>query len=191
MAFDPAKVPGGDVAAWGAHCRAKALDGLESEDWKIVYDWTKSWVGWGGGAWIPDTWLLYAVSGLLHGQPRSAVHSLDLGIGIWLTGPIDRGLLIWCRGVVVMRYLTDPKTALLDLRSVEEPATWLASTMEGAVGRGEQAAAHSRRRKPTVPPRPEFTGADSVVAAAAPPVGSRRDGDRPAVWDHVAAYLSA
>ena len=79
MTFDPAKVPGGDVAHWGAQCRVKALAGLDAGNWRPVYDWTKSWIGWGGGAWLPDTWLLCAASALLKGQPRTAIHS----IGPW------------------------------------------------------------------------------------------------------------
>lgn len=45
MTFDPAKVPGGDVAKFGAECRAKALDGVTASDWRPIYDWTKSWIG--------------------------------------------------------------------------------------------------------------------------------------------------
>jgi len=42
MTFDPAKVPGGDVAAWGAECREKALVGVRDGDWRSIHGWTKS-----------------------------------------------------------------------------------------------------------------------------------------------------
>lgn len=45
MTFDAAKVPGGDVGRWGAECRANALQGVGSQDWRGVYEWTKSWIG--------------------------------------------------------------------------------------------------------------------------------------------------
>jgi hypothetical protein len=53
MTFDLARVPGGDVAAWGAECRDKALSGVRDGDWCSIYDWTKSWIGWGGGCMVP------------------------------------------------------------------------------------------------------------------------------------------
>lgn len=74
----------------GRGVRAKSLAGVENSDWRPVYDWTKSWIGWGGGAWIPDSWILYAVSALLQGKTRIAVHSLDLGLGAWLEGPVKQ-----------------------------------------------------------------------------------------------------
>lgn len=111
------KVPGGDIAAWGSECRDKALAGAAEGDPRAVHGWTKSWIGWGGGAWIPDTWILYAVAGIMEGKPRIAVHSLDLGIRAWLAGPLDRAGLIWLRGLVVEQRLNDPKTALLDFGS--------------------------------------------------------------------------
>jgi|SRR5262245_3306306 len=79
MTFAAAKMPGGDVAAWGAECRAKALAGVEAGNWRPVYAWTKGWIGWGGGAWIPDTWLLYAVSALLR-------VSRKLLFAVWISG---------------------------------------------------------------------------------------------------------
>ena len=53
MTFDLAKVPGGDVAAWGAERRDKALSGVRDGDWRSIYDWTKSWTEWGDDAWLP------------------------------------------------------------------------------------------------------------------------------------------
>jgi hypothetical protein len=34
MTFDASKVPGGDVAGWGANCRDKAFAGLKARDWR-------------------------------------------------------------------------------------------------------------------------------------------------------------
>ena len=47
MAFDASKVPGGDVAVGGRDCREHAEEALSADDWRGVYDWTKSWIGWG------------------------------------------------------------------------------------------------------------------------------------------------
>lgn len=191
MTFDPGKVPGGDVAHWGAECRTKALAGVLAEDWRPVYDWTKSWIGWGGGAWIPDSWLLYAVSGLLHGQPRIAVHSLDLGLGTWLSGEADQAMLTWCRGAVVMDRLADPKTALLDLEACEDSIpSWLAASAATRLGTCRAAAPKSRKRVPSVKPRPGFTGADAVRHVVAPPVTRRESGDQPEVWTSVERFFS-
>ena len=49
MTYDPAKVPGGDGARWGADCRTKALAGVADGDWRSTHDWTKSWIGWEAG----------------------------------------------------------------------------------------------------------------------------------------------
>jgi len=192
MTFDPAKVPGGDVVAWGAQCRAKALAGLHAGDWRPVYDWTKSWIGWGGGAWLPDTWLLYAASAILHGQPRTAVHSLDLGIGTWLAGDSDRTLLTWCRGTIVMDRLTDPKTALIDFEDCDGaiPA-WLRTQADTRLEDCRVAAPRSRKRTPSVKPRPPFTGFDQMLHVVAPPVGQRRDGEQPEAWAQLEKYFMA
>ncbi|GAA5195389.1 hypothetical protein GCM10023346_25200 [Arthrobacter gyeryongensis] len=191
MGFDPAKVPGDDVAAWGAQCREKALAGLEAGDWKAVHDWTRSWVGWGGGAWIPDTWLLYAVSALGQGKPRIAVHSIDLGLKYWLPGPIDQAVLAWCRGVIVMDRLGDPKTALIDLEAAAPLLpVWLAPAAAERLARCREEAAKSRKRTPSVKPRPEFTGPDPVLDSVAPPAAAHHDGDKPSVWETVATFFA-
>ena len=190
MTFDPAKVPGGDVAGWGERCRIDALAGVQTRDWRRTHDATKSWVGWGGGAWIPDTWLLYAVSALLKGEPRNAVHALDLGIKTWLEGPTDQALLTWCRGMVVWRVLKDPKTALIDLEHAARflPA-WLGAPIDEVLQRCHNDGSRSRKRRPSVEPRPAHAGSDSLRHVVAPATLERRDGDRPAVWDHVAPHL--
>lgn len=192
MTFDLSKVPSGDVVRWGDECRAKALVGVEAEDWRSVYDWTKSWIGWGGGAWIPDTWLLYAVSGLLQGKPRIGVHSLDLGLGTWLAGEADRAVLTWCRGAIVMDQLADPKTALLDLEDCRDMLpSWLGSRANERLERCRTDAAKSRKRVPSVKPRPSFTGFDHMLDQVAPAVVERQDGEQPAVWTRVQKYFSA
>jgi len=190
MTFDPAKVPGGDVSLWGADCRAKALEGVAAADWRDVYDWTKSWIGWGGGAWIPDTWLLYAVSALLDGKPRNAVHSLDLGLRVWLAGEKDRAALTWLRGQIVMDRLADPKSALLDLEdSVDMLPTWLQSGAADRLKRCRDEAAKSRKRVPSVNPRPAFVGSEDSQDVVAPAVTDRADGSEPETWTQIEAYF--
>src|SRR6476620_4888133 len=191
MTFDPAKVPGGDVAGWGEECRAKTLAGIDAEDWRPVYDWTKSWICWGGGAWIPDTWLLYAVSALLQGKPRSAVHGLDLGLGTWLPGEADRAVLTWCRGVIVMDRLADPKTALIDLEDCRDSVPqWLRPRATGRHEACRDAAPKSPKRVPSVNPRPVFTGFAETRHVVAPPVVQRQSGEQPGVWTSVERYFS-
>lgn len=190
MTFDAAKVPGGDVRRWGEECRAKALRGVGNQDWREIYDWTRSWVGWGGGAWLPDTWLLYAASAILHKQPKSAVHSLDLGLRIWLAGPEDRAALTWCRGLLVWSELKDPKTALLDLESwLQDAPSWAAPSPRETLEMCRQAASISRKRVPSVGPRPAFEGPKPAQSTIAPEVGRREDGSEPAVWGEISSFF--
>ena len=190
MTFDPAKVPGGDVAAWGAECRDKALIGIRDGDWRSIYDWTKSWIGWGGGAWLPDIWMLYAVSALVQGKPRIAIHSLDLGLKTWLAGTVDRTALTWCRGIIVMDRLADPKTALLDLEdSVVDVPAWAEPLAERRLEHCRDAAAASRKRVPSVGPRPAYEGSEGSVHVVAPPAGERADGEQPEVWPAVQSFF--
>lgn len=190
MTFDPARVPGGDVAAWGAECREKALDGVRAGDWRSIYDWTKSWITSGGGAWLPDTWLLYAVSALIQGKPRIGIHSLDLGLRTWLAGPSDRAALTWCRGVIVMRELADPKTALLDLDDIAAflPA-WTSPFACPCIERCRDAAAASRKQVRAVGPRPDFEGSRTYEHTVASKVDDRRDGERPEVWPTIEQFF--
>jgi hypothetical protein len=183
VAFDQSRVPGGDVGVFGERCRRDALGALAKQEWAGVYECTKSWVGWGGGAWLPDAWILYAASALLKGEPRGAVNSLDLGLRVWIVGPQDRRALVWLRGMVIWRRLNDPKTALLDL-DVQAPA-WLAPDPADLVARCAEAAARSRKRVPSVKPRPALSTPDWAYASVAPAVGRRQDGDIPSVWEQV------
>jgi hypothetical protein len=183
-------VPGGDVAAFGDRCRSEALAGLQAQDWRPVYDWSKSWIGWGGGAWLPNPWLLYAASALLKGEPRTAVHSFDLGLRVWLSGHADRAALTWLRGVVVADRLKDPKTALLDLReSRGQLPHWLIAGADERLAACEASAATSRKRVPSVKPRPEYAPVAGTHDGVAPPVGERLDGQRPSVWEQVGPVL--
>ena len=144
MSFDPSKVPGGNVARFGMECRERALAGVADGDSRAVHDWTKSWVGWGGGAWVTDTWLLYAVSALIEGKPKSAVHSLDLGLRTWIEGDSDRAVLQWCRGAVIWSALNDPKTALADLTTTRPAAPrWLTEDPDGRIDACRQAITKS------------------------------------------------
>ncbi|HSE46690.1 MAG TPA: hypothetical protein VLA89_15310 [Gemmatimonadales bacterium] len=191
MTFDASKVPGGDVAQWGDECRERALAALAQADWRGVYEWTKSWVGWGGGAWLPDSWLLYATSALLKNEPKNAIHSLDLGLRTWIEGPIDRAVLTWCRGILVWRLLKDPKTALVDLEAAaDQVPDWLEDDVASGIQTCQQNAAASRKRVPSAKPRPDFSVPSTGRGFAAPPVGSHVDGTRPAVWDQVAANFA-
>ncbi|WP_207009612.1 hypothetical protein [Nocardioides aromaticivorans] len=190
MRFDPAQMPGEDVSRWGADCRAKALAALGASDWRGVHEWTKSWIGWGGGAWIPDTWLLYAASALLEGKPRNAVHGLDLGLRVWLAGASDRAALTWLRGLIVMDRLADPKTALIDLEeSLELLPNWLRDESADRLERCRDEAARSRKRVPSVQPRPAFVGAEGSRHVVAPSVSDRVDGSEPEAWPVIRSYF--
>lgn len=190
MAFDPAKVPGGDVGEWGRKCQASALDALAEGDWRGVYEWTKSWVGWGGGARRVDVWLLYASSGLLKGEPRSAIHTLDLGLRNWIESPIDRAVLTWSRGALVWKRLNDPKTALADLATgAAQVPTWLEPDPSSRLQVCDEAASSSRKRVPSVKPCADYSPLPSRDFVA-PPVGVVVDGARPEFWNDLASYYS-
>ncbi|GAB3862702.1 hypothetical protein GCM10028801_28730 [Nocardioides maradonensis] len=177
MTFTIDKVPGGDIAAWGRECRDKALAGAAEGDPRAVHDWTKSWIGWGGGAWLPDPWILYTVAGLLEGKPRIAVHSLDIAIRTWLAGASDRAALTWLRGMVISDRLNDPKTALIDLRdAAAQVPGWMTVAPDQRLEECESAAATSRKRVASVKPRPAHVGASSMVDVVAPPVVGRMMG---------------
>ncbi|MBI5231017.1 MAG: hypothetical protein HY876_02505 [Coriobacteriales bacterium] len=192
MSIDRPPASAEETAVWGLGCERKAVAAVHAGDWRGIHDWTKSWVSRGGGAWIPDTWLLYAASALLKGQPRIAVRSLDLGIGTWLDGVGDRAALTWIRGSIIWRRLDDPKSALLDLEADLPFPRWTrsATDVDQVLDACRQAASTSRKRAATVPPRPSFTGAGSTGEVVAPSLGDRRDGDEPRVWTEVAALLS-
>jgi hypothetical protein len=150
----------------------------------------RGWIGWGGGAWLPDTWLLYAVSALIEGKPRGAVHSLDLGLKTWLEGGADRAALTWFRGGIVMDRLADPKTALLDLddAAADVPA-WAESNTGDRLDQCRRAAEVSRKRVASVKPRPAHAGPENFLHVVAPSVGARTDGEKPIVWSAIEAFF--
>ena len=192
VTFRPQLVPGGDVAAFGARCRTEAVAGLQAQDWRPVHDWSKSWIGSGGGAWLPGPWLLYAASALLKGEPRIAVHSLDLALRVWLAGRADRAALTWLRGVLVVDQLKNPKAALVDLReSRSQLPDWLTTGADDRLAACEAATATSRMRVPSVKPRPEYSPLAATHDGVAPPVSERVDGQRPSVWDQVGPLLTS
>lgn len=117
----------------------------------------KGWIGGGGGAWIVDPWLVYVGSALLQGQPRSATHSTDLAVRVWIAEPANRAILRWVRGDVIRRRLNDPKTALEDLTASVNPSQRGWSSVQWRIktrallrrppaARGRR---RSRRRRPT------------------------------------------
>ena len=198
--FDASHI-GGDVAAFGEQCKAQALAGIAADDWRDVYEWTKSWISSGGGGYLPDAWLVYAVSGLLHKQPRTAVHTIDMALQTWIGGTADRAALTWCRGLLILNHLSDPSTALLDLEDAHPSLPhWLSAGSTEALESCREAASRSRKKKASVPPRPEydlplhrgvFSPGASGLAAFAPDVSVRCDGDEPDVWPTVAPFFYA
>lgn len=178
--------PSEDVRAVGEHCQREALIALADDDWHGLYRWTKSWVTSGGGAWLPDTWILYAVSALLKGEPRTAVHALDLGLGTWISGPQDRAALRWCRGVTIWTRLNDPKTALADLDPADDLPDWLVVDRSATIDRCAAAATTSRKRVASVSPSPTLTITHEARGTVAPHVTNRADGDEPSIWVAVA-----
>lgn len=172
-------------------CRQRALAGVADGDWRAVHDWTKSWVGWGGGAWVTDTWLLYAVSALLEGKPKNAVHSLDLGLRTWIEGDADRAVLLWCRGLVIWSALNDPKTAMADLTTAGAAVpSWLTDDPDGSIGACRQAADRSRKRVASVKPAPRLHVPRDGRGFVAPPIGHRVDGSAPLVWEDVKTFFT-
>lgn len=180
------------MASFGRECRQLAVDAVLENDWRRGHDWTKSWVAWGGGAWLPDAWLLYATSALLKGEPKNAIHSLDVRLRTWIEGPVDRAVLTWCRGVLVWRLLKDPKTALLDLEAASgQVPSWLATDVSLRLKACHQDAAASRKRVPSVKPRPDFAAPAGGRDFVAPAVDGHVDGARPPFWDNIASNFAA
>ncbi len=166
--------------------RDKISDALTAKDWHAVYACTKGWVGQGGGAWLPEAWLTYAASALLHGQPRIAVRSLDLGLQNWITDQADRSILLWARGSVILRYLDDPKTALPDFEAAATSAPdWLAHLLGHDAAACRASAATSRKRKPSVQPAPS-KGVDMTIhEKVAGPAAEHQPGSQPGLWDEL------
>ena len=126
----------------------------------------------------------------MNGQPRNAVHSIDLALANWITDAADRAILRWVRGHIISIRLADPKTALLDFEAacVHAPA-WLRTVAHESRERCAAEAPASRKRKPTVPKAPDHAGPQSVHATVAPPDSPREPGRRPPVWEAVMTAL--
>src|SRR5690348_11496112 len=97
-----------DPLASEAEYRRMAVEALAVRDANAAHAWAKAWIGNGGGAWIVDPWLVYVASALLAGQPRNAVRSTDVALRHWIADSQDRAVLLWVRGNVVRRRLSDP-----------------------------------------------------------------------------------
>ncbi|MBO3088838.1 hypothetical protein [Cellulomonas dongxiuzhuiae] len=190
MPIDFGESESAGIRALGERCRREALAALAKDDWHDVYRWTKSWVTSGGGAWLPDTWVLYAVSALLKGEPQTAVHALDLGLTTWIIGSQDRAVLRWCRGVIIWTRLNDPKTALTDLDPADALPAWFSAVQSDAIDRCAEDAVKSRKRVPSVSPSPTLATTHEARGTVAPSVINRRDGDELSIWVAVAPYFA-
>lgn len=83
----------------------------------------------------------------------------DLGIRTWQTGSPDRAALTWLRGRVVKQRPNDPRTALLDLRVAHDHLPgWLSASAASRIVECEMAEGNSRKRVPSVKPRPSTSG---------------------------------
>ena len=149
---------GGDARTEIEHCRTAALEALAAGQPMVAHGWAKSWVSRGGARTI-GPWLVYAAAALQLGQGRTAVHSADLGLQRWTEDFAQRAVLRYVRGEVIRRHMKDPKTAQADLdAAVEHVPDWLRPQAEQAAAECRDAAAVSRKRKPSVGPAPGFTG---------------------------------
>jgi hypothetical protein len=177
-----------DPIEHGLETRRLALKAYQARDWHEIYVWTKSWIGRGGGAWVVDAWLLYVVSALLHGQPRVAVHSVDLALRTWIEAAEDRAVLLWVRATVIHRRLKDPKTAQADYTAARESApSWLRQRIDRDAVECAEDARTSRKRKPSVTPAPELEPRDRGFVAG--PTTRVEPGSIPTVWPQLLETL--
>jgi hypothetical protein len=189
---DVERLTGMSPPAWGEKMRRDALTCLAQGDWHGAYEDAKSWISIGGGAWILDPWLIYVASALLHGQPRQAVHSVDIPLQSWIADPMDRAILHWVRAAIIHRRLRDPKTARADYdRASATAPPWLHGTVLADLDACAQDAERSRKRKASVGPAPEYRGAYAHDIVAPPQENRPPPGSVPAVWDAVLPYLQA
>jgi len=180
--------PTEDRAKWGLECRDRAVAALRAEDWHQAYEWAKSWIGRGGGAWLVEPWLVYAASAVLHGHPRTAVHSIDLALSHWISDPADRAVLRWVRGCVIRVHLHDPKAALADFEAAHEAAPeWMLERVAEVAIKCRDEAAVSRKRKPAVVNAPDQL--KPSTARVVPRVAWIAPGSVPTVWDAVSAQI--
>ena len=91
-----------------------------------------------------------------------------------------------------MDRLADPKTALIDLGDCDGSVpSWLRPLADSRLEDCRDAAPRSRKRTPSVKPRPPFIGFDQMLHAVAPPVGRRRDGEQPETWGRLETFFVA
>lgn len=166
-----------------AHIRA----GLAAEDWRGPYEWAKSWIGSGGGARKLDPWLAYVASGMLKGEPRTAVHAVDLALRNWIPDQADRAVLRWVRARIVRGPLRDPKSALADLLLAEQSMPrWLADAALADTQACQKAARTSRKGKPAVSEAPDYVGTDTPVETPSEVVAA---GAKPELWSDILPLL--
>jgi len=88
--------------------------------------------------------------------------------------------------------LADPNAALLDLEDCHDVLPpWLRRPAAERLERCREQAPKSRKRAPSVKPRPLFTGFDHMLDAVAPAVVERQDGEQPGLWTQIAPYFFA
>ncbi len=168
---------------------AQAAAGLAAGDWAATLTAAQSWV-MAGGAWLPDTWLLRAVSQLLHDEPVAAVRELDLGLRHWVRHPGDRAPLLWARGVVQLRHLADPGGAAPDFAAAAAGApVWLRRFVVRDQVACSAAACRDRRTSRAVPAAPAYDATGVPHDAVAPPDPDHTPGAEPALWAELCAVL--
>jgi hypothetical protein len=169
---------------FGIETKRRAMEAYAVRDWQMIYDWTKSWMMSGGGVWMVDAWLLYVISSLLQGWPRSAVHSVDMALGTWIEAPEDRAILHWVRAAVIHRRMNDPKTAIHDYEAASAASPgWLREQLASDLASCAADAERSRKRKPSVDPAPEFWMSPGIDRdKSGPPTESVEPGSIPSVW---------
>lgn len=165
------------------HIRA----GLAAEDWREPYEWAKGWIGSGGGARQLDPWLAYVASGMLKGEPRTAVHAVDLALRNWISDQADRAVLRWVRARIVRGPLKDPKSALADLLSAQQSMPrWLAGAALADTQTCQEEAETSRKRKSAVSEAPDYVGTDTPVETRSEVVAA---GAQPELWSDILPLL--
>lgn len=170
--------------------RREAVAALDAGDWHGAYLWAKGWIGRGGGAQSTEPWLIYAASGVLHGQPRMAVRSIDLALRHWISASADRAILLSVRGHIVRTLLKDPGAALADLgRAASDAPDWLSAAVRSDYETCGVELASSRRRKPSVAEAPEYEGPGTAAETVATPQTPRLIGGKPPVWEAVMARI--
>ncbi|WP_406632986.1 hypothetical protein [Amycolatopsis sp. WGS_07] len=171
---------------WRAQCVALLQDG----DWHQLYKTAMSWRN-DGGAYLPEAWLMDVCSALLHRQPKTAVHSCDLALQMWVERPQDRAVLHFVRGLLIADHLGDPKTAVAGLELAASGPNWL-----GGEDLARVRQTTSRVRVPRAQPAPAYDQAyvdliSSSASSPRPPVPEPlpADGTQPGLWSEALQHL--